>query len=277
VSGGRWRSIGKAGLFWAGNVAILLLFGTLRGMSPPEWRDLLWGCLSTGALLALTAWFLRRERRTFDSVGAGFERGSAVRALLGMACGLLLYALIFGLVSLVAGPILLVPASGGASLAGAMLVVVSFIALSAMEEVGFRGYPLRTLAPELGEWPAQLIVAAAFGGSHILYGWPWQAVLLGVIPSGLLFGAAATYSRGLAFPIGLHAALNLGAWAVGTKETPGLWTVVVPDGAAGRITSVAIGISFAVTLGAIFALHGAKARRVFQVPTTTVTPTGDTA
>lgn len=253
------------GLFWSGYLAILVGFGSLKGMSPPAWRDLSWGAVCAIALVVLTGWFVRRDRGRLQSVGAALKRGSGLRLLLGVAFGLALYALIFGAVSLTAGPLRLVPAVGGASIGATALVVVGFLALGAMEELGFRGYPLRTLARTLGEEPAQVLVAVAFGGSHLLYGWTWQAVVLGVIPSGLLFGAAASTSRGLAFPIGLHAALNLAAWSLGMKESPGLWTVTQPEGMAERIAGVATWVGLGVTLGATLALHLAKGRGVTKI------------
>lgn len=253
------------GLFWVGYIAILMALGALKGMSPPAWRDLAYGISSSAALLAFTAWFVRRERGRLRSAGAALDRGSWLRLAVGMAFGFGLYALIFVLVSLTAGPISLAPAPDGASFGRIALVVVSFIALSAMEELGFRGYSLRTLSTALGGESAQIIVAVAFGCSHLLYGWSWQAVLVGVIPSGLLFGAAAAASGGLAFPIGLHAALNLASWSLGMKEAPAIWTVMMPEGSAGRVSGVATWLGLAVTLGATFALHLAKGRGVTKI------------
>ena len=57
----------------------------------------------------------------------------------------------------------------------------------------------------------------------------------------LLFGTAAIASRGLAVPIGLHAAWNFGSWTLGDKGGPGLWTPVFshPPGLAGAFAYVA--------------------------------------
>ena len=46
----------------------------------------------------------------------------------------------------------------------------------------------------------------------------------------LLFGMAAIATRGLAVPIGIHAAWNIGDWLRGGKETPGMWRLVVEPG-----------------------------------------------
>jgi membrane protease YdiL (CAAX protease family) len=90
-----------------------------------------------------------------------------------------------------------------------MSAVLGTLMLACMEELGFRGYPFRTLVLGFGLWPAQGIVAVAFGLCHFAFGWSLQAILLGVIPSALLFGMAAFASRGLALAIGLHTGLNL--------------------------------------------------------------------
>jgi membrane protease YdiL (CAAX protease family) len=45
-----------------------------------------------------------------------------------------------------------------------------------------------------------------------------------------MFGMAAIATRGLAVPIGLHAAWNFGDWILGGKGSPGLWQVVVEEG-----------------------------------------------
>jgi hypothetical protein len=41
---------------------------------------------------------------------------------------------------------------------------------------------------------------------------------------------AALAMRGLAVPIGLHAAWNFGQWTLGEKETSGLWRPIVEQG-----------------------------------------------
>jgi membrane protease YdiL (CAAX protease family) len=108
------------------------------------------------------------------------------------------------------------------------------------------------------------LTAVAFGLSHLLYGWSWSAVLLGVIPSGLLFGAAAIVGRGLAFPMGVHAALNLAAWSIGMKETPGPWTVVLAAGTEQRVGAVGPWIGLGVTLAPALILFRARDHRLLK-------------
>jgi membrane protease YdiL (CAAX protease family) len=54
--------------------------------------------------------------------------------------------------------------------------------------------------------------------------------LLGPPAGALLFGMAALATRGIAVPLGIHAAFNLGQWLMGQKDIPGMWKPVVDTG-----------------------------------------------
>lgn len=115
-----------------------------------------------------------------------------------------------------------------------------------MEELAFRGYPLRRLQAAFGLWPAQALVAVAFAISHVAAGWPWLHALLGTGTGSLLFGMAAIASRGLAPPNGLHAAWNFGEWSMGSKGSPGLWKAVAEDA---RSSGMAGAINYLTVMG----------------------------
>lgn len=226
------RTFIRVGLFWIGYLVVLLVMGLLKGMLPPAgWRDLAWGGCSAAMFALLTLGFERWDTgRTSD---IAFDGGTAIRFLIGLAVGAAIVAINLAIVRVVVGPIRVVvnPQTG---LAAVVIMAITFIALSCMEELGFRGYPLRALTSALGTWPAVVITAVAFGLSHLAFGWPVSAVVLGVIPSGVLFGVAASASGGLAMPVGVHAAVNMALWSVGAKETPGLWTVIIPPALQAR-------------------------------------------
>jgi hypothetical protein len=217
-------------LFWLAYLLILFAASIPKGMAPPGWGQLVWGAVSSLALVGLTLVLIRREGRSAADVGLG---RAAVRALLfavGLLIGCALMAVLFGIAALLSGPMHVTAAPIG--LGAVVLNIATFVALAVMEEVGFRGYPLRTLAPAFGVWPAQAVVAIAFAATHLLYGWALSTVLLGVLPSALLFGVAAIVSRGLALPIGLHLSLNLAQWATGAKGG-GLCTVTFAGNTSG--------------------------------------------
>ena len=246
------RDGARVSLFWLAYLAVLFATGMFKGMAPAAARELTWALVNAAAVLALTVFALRREGRTAGSVGLGLEAGSFRRFGAGLVIGLALYGLHLLIVSAVAGPIRLAPAPG-ADAGRLVLAAATYLALSSMEELGYRGYPLRTLMLRFGIWPAQAIVVALFSLNHILFGWSWTMVLLGVTTGGLLFGMAAIASRGLALPIGLHAAWNLGGWSVGEKDSPGLWTMVLDEGnraSAGLVGTIAfVGVMLLGTAG----------------------------
>jgi hypothetical protein len=108
--------------------------------------------------------------------------------------------------------------------------LTTYLALSWREELAFHGYPLRRLEQPFGPWVAQLIVAFVFAVEHVIGGVTWMHSIFGAAVGSLLFGMAALATRGLAVPIGIHAAWNFGQWTLGEKETSGLWQMVVPEG-----------------------------------------------
>lgn len=239
-------------LFLVCYFAILVVASKVKQLVPVAFGPLAWGVVSAAVLYGMTLLFTHRDGRTARDVGAKIDTGSAWRLLLGIAIGVAVYLLTLLVIRAAAGPIVIARASS-VSLAAVALAVGTYLALSSMEELGFRGYALRTLDAQLGLWPALAITALAFALSHLAFGWPWQALLFGVLPSAVLFGMAAIASRGLAMPIGVHAGVNLASWAFGEKDTPGLFTVTVPASATASLGSVAPVSGVIVTLGAAVA------------------------
>lgn len=237
----------RVGFFWGGYLAILYSVALIKSRVPAQWGGLVWGGASSLLIVGMTWLFLGCDRRRFGGVGLNLTRGSAARLVLGAVAAVAIYALIVVLVATLLGPLQFARATGQ-PVSGIVLTVITTLVLATMEELGFRGYPLRTLVPVVGHWPAQLIVAVAFGACHVLFGYSWQSILVGVIPCGLLFGVAATASRGLAMPIGLHTGLNLAQWAMGEKGGRGIWTIIADDQTRVRIASFSPVVVVAVTL-----------------------------
>jgi uncharacterized protein len=252
----RWSILGRVALFWTGYIVIIVLTALAANVTaivPERWGQLTWGLASGAAILLLTLLFLRREGRSVGAVGLNLETTSVLRLISGVSIGLAIYGLNILLVTVTAGPIRFAP-TASADPSALVLVVCTYLGLSSMEELGFRGYPLRSLVPAFGLWPAQVIVAVAFGLSHLPFGWSATAILLGVVPSGLLYGMAAIASRGLAMPIGVHAGWNLASWSIGEKKALGIWTMTVEEQASARIATVApiIGVAVVVLTAVAF-------------------------
>lgn len=202
----------RVAMFWCCYMVVLFLASIIKARVPLQWGPLLWGLMSSTALLFVTWAFLRREDRSYRDIGLNIEAMSFARLVSGIVIGLAIFAVILSLTNIIAGPVRLI--RGIASLGTMGILGGTFLALACMEELGFRGYALRTLVRTMGLWRAQIIVAVAFGLSHVAFGWSWINILVGVIPFALLFGIVATSSRGLAMPIGVHAGVNFAQWAV---------------------------------------------------------------
>lgn len=150
------------------------------------------------------------------------------RAIVGFAFGLLLVGIQTWFVSL-AGHVHWVRTSS-VGYAPVGIALLAYVTLASREELAFRGYPLRRLDSSFGAWTAQIVVALVFAIEHVAGGLTWTNAILGAFVGSLLFGMAALVLRGLAVPIGLHAAWNFGQWTLGEKEISGLWKPVVEQG-----------------------------------------------
>lgn len=221
--------------------------------------ELFLGVVTSIATFALTAIFVRWERLSLADAGAEPNGGSLARLVLGFLIGSVIIAA-WAVISLAAGQVHWVRAHDfdPGSIAVALL---AYLSLACREELAFRGYPLRMLDRRFGLWPAQLSIAFMFALEHKLAGATWVDAFLGSGVGSLLFGMAAIATRGLAIPIGIHAAWNLGHWALGLKGTPGVWRVIERPHSTGV---EGIFVYDAVMLFAVFAFwvwHRRSAKR----------------
>jgi hypothetical protein len=172
--------------------------------------------------------FVRWDKLHLRDVGAMPNGNSLVLVIIGFACGLLLVALHSILVG-IAGHTHWVRAAGTTA-NQASLIGIGYLLLSAREELAFHGYPLRRLQVLLGVWGAQAIIAAFFAVEHMAGGWSLAQALWGAGMGSLLFGMASIATRGLAIPIGIHAAWNFGDWVRGNRSEPGVWRPEIDRG-----------------------------------------------
>ncbi|WP_353720237.1 type II CAAX endopeptidase family protein [Dyadobacter sp. 676] len=92
-----------------------------------------------------------------------------------------------------------------------MVVFVSCLWSSVVQEFVFRGYPFQTMLDNYGTWKAQVAIAIPFGFMHVHAGMDFFSVLTTILTTGLgsvLFGMAYVKTKHLALPIGLHAGWN---------------------------------------------------------------------
>jgi membrane protease YdiL (CAAX protease family) len=224
----RWLSLGRVLLFY---IATVVIVATAAPLAPREsWLQHLLFISATAsvATLAVTLLFLRWEGLRLDDVGIRFSRHSAMYLVIGFLIGLALVAMHTGLAR-VAGHIRWVPASS-ISFLDATLAITGFLLLSAREELAFHGYALRRISTISGVWVALFVTTLVFALEHRAGGSPWGQAVFGAAFGCLLFGMATIASRGLALPLGLHAAMNFGDWVRGGKPSSGFWTPVVETG-----------------------------------------------
>lgn len=184
------------------------------------------GAIASAFTIILTWVFVRHDRTSFRSVGAAVTPRSPVRFLSGFAIGL-------GIVGIQmlflcgTGYVHWVP--GSERFAGRVALAFSgYVLLALREELTFRGYPFFRLYAAWGALPAFACMCVVFAAEHFAAGWsvPRAIATLG---GALLFGMAALATRGLAIPVGVHAAFNFGQWMVGLKEIPGVFRCVVDE------------------------------------------------
>lgn len=220
----RWRVLGRVLLFLILCAVLLASTAGIQRQFPRLPPELFTGALTSVGTLLLTALFVRWEGVRLEDVGAAIGKRSPLRFAIGFTLGLLLVALHMSIEGL-AGHIRWVRSESAGSLSILTSLIIYFL-LSCREELAFHGYPLRRLKSLFGLWVSQFIVALVFAVEHVGGGSTWVQALFGAGVGSLLFGMAAIATRGLAVPIGLHAAWNFGDWMRGGKDSTGLWRPV---------------------------------------------------
>jgi uncharacterized protein len=127
--------------------------------------------------------------------------GAGVGAALMLAPALILWAV---------GAVQWSPSAAGAhALLGALAL---FAAVAITEEFMFRGFLFQRLIDGLGQWPAQLLIAALFVLTHSTAlqdaGALGYLAGLNIFIASLMFGFAFIRTKSLAMPIGIHFAAN---------------------------------------------------------------------
>ncbi len=215
-------------LFCLGSAILLATVSRLTQGFPKAWADHLTIIVATILTFGLTLLFLRWEGLSLGDVGLIPGSQSIFRVATGFLIGLILAFLqvagvmLFGHLKLVLYPEFSFP-----YILSAFLL---YFLVASREELAFRAYPLRGLNYVLGPWTAQLIVAIIFSLEHVAGGMSWMQAFLGSGVGAILFGVAALRTRGIALPVGLHAAWNFGQWVFGFKNVPGIWEAVVEKG-----------------------------------------------
>jgi uncharacterized protein len=249
--GDRWLVLGRVLLFMCSCAVVLAATAPIAASLRGSWPELAIGTVAGLGAFALTMLFVRWEKLRMVDVGAALGPRSLARLAFGFLVGLLLVS-VWASTVLAAGHVRWVHAPGF-DVRAATVALAGYFALSCREELAFHGYPLRRLERLFGLWVAQIFVALVFAAEHKLGGSAWIDALLGPAVGSLLFGMAAIATRGLAVPIGLHAAWNFGQWSLGMKAQPGFLKFVVREGGEQRVHLIGMMTVVSVMVVATFA------------------------
>jgi uncharacterized protein len=243
------NAIIKSLLFWTLFTSLLFGLSLLAALAPPDWSKLLQGLLASLAGFFLTWLFLKYEKRTFSDIGLVWDKSTLLKFLLGLLAGAAIFALIL-LVLLNCTGLELKRSTNAVTLQTWLGVLIVIIPLAFMEELAFRSYTFLKLEKSAGLFWTQIIVAIAFALYHVVGGWKWQVAFLGPFSWAFVFGLAAFWSRGIAMPTGLHAALNFLQVLVGMKAgKASFWTLELkPNTADASTIANRVGIGIQITI-----------------------------
>lgn len=222
-----WIMLARSALFMLGCAVVLATAAPLAKPPSALSPEIVVGSVASVGAFVLTVLFVGWDRTRLEDVGAAPDRRTPLRLGLGFLTGLFLVALSTALTATVVPTRWTLTSAVG--FGASLLQLLGFLALSCREELAFHGYPLRRVSKVVGLLSGQIIIALAFGLEHRIGGWTWTQALLGASVGSLAFGMAAIATRGLAVPIGLHAAWNFGQWVLGQKAEVGVWQQVTED------------------------------------------------
>ena len=252
----------RALLFLISCPVILIFTGPLTRTVSPEAGPLLVGSIASALSFALTLLFLRWDGLRLRDVGAAATTGTASRLAFGFGIGIAIVSLQDLVIYFGGHAHWLRDPSHPSSLI--LLALAGYATLALREELAFRGYPLRRLEAAWGMWPALILMTVAFILEHAAGGWSWSRAFLGPPTGALLFGMAALATRGLAVPLGIHAAFNSAQWFMGQKETAGPFKLLIDPGFSNRAETLAYAAYLTGTLSVTFAFWLWHSRRAAQ-------------
>jgi membrane protease YdiL (CAAX protease family) len=195
---------------------ILILFVITTTNIIPISRYGLGGTIVTTIALFITFVALKIERKTFKYIGLQFERKTPLRFTIGFLVGMLITIVMLTIVIRFSSVTFIYKTDS--NIASVLFWLLAFFPLAFMEEVIFRGYAFIKINKSVGLWPAQILLAILFAWYHDFTGQTLFNQLIGPGIWALIYGIAAVWSKGLAFPTGLHMAINVVLALVGQKD-----------------------------------------------------------
>lgn len=226
-----WHTVGRVLLFFV-CCAIMLMSASRLAQELQfslRWENITIGLITAIVSLGLTLLFLRLESMRPEQIGLIPDSNSFLRTVIGFIIGYIMAALLPCML-LITGHIKFVFTTEGMSYVSVGSALFLYLLLSCREQLAFHVYPLLGLNKALGMWAAQFIVAIIFILEHKAGGNTWTNALSAGLGS-LLFGMATLSTKGMAIPIGIHAAWNFTQSVLGFKiEEPGFLKGVIQKG-----------------------------------------------
>jgi membrane protease YdiL (CAAX protease family) len=276
---GHFRTWFKVALFYAAaaacavtvSAAVMLAFNLTNSDYEGSFEERgEFGTVTAGAIWALALLLfgvtviLRRfldRRRPLASLGLDFRR-AALPALWGCLTGILVNAAAYLLIIVTGG---MKPAFGVLTLTapgGFVLAAVLLVGTSAVEELGFRGYPVKVMDEQWSRWGAVLLTSALFAACHCVNPSANPVGLINVFLAGVILALVYLKSGSLWVVVGFHLGWNfaegplLGSAVSGYGNFPTLLTNVVsgPDIVSGGGFGVEGSILTTAVVGAVIVL-----------------------
>ena len=206
-------------------IIILILLNAFPLVSISKYG--LGGILMTGIALLLTYAAVKRDNTSFKKIGFQLERKTPFRFITGFIIGLVVTIVILAIVINFSS--LQISYNDEAHIPAVLFWLFMFFPLAYMEEIIFRGYAFTKINKKFGIWTAQILLSLLFIWYHDFTGATFYYQLLGPGIWAFIYGIAAVWSKGIAFPTGLHMAINVVLALVGQKdERHGLWNLEYP-------------------------------------------------
>lgn len=210
-------------------------------------------------ILALTAFFLKLENRSFKSVGINLQLKSLKYLVTGNLVGMGMLGVTAILTKEFVG--FSWQFNSAASLQGFFLMVNFYFWSVLIEELIFRGYGFQRLAEYNGKWFALISVGLLFGLFHLNDTMGIGEILATMLTTGLghiFFGLAVLKMKNLALPLGLHMGWNLAQEllprhpSINTESS--IFHVIQRDGLEYNFASLVIPYLAIMLLGCLFLL-----------------------
>lgn len=215
----------QAIFFYALSAAIYIIISNRVEHLPAEGVEhyKLMGCILFTYGMAVV--FARWSNLPLTAIGISPASNTLTKFVLAFVLGLLLPVIQFAVLYIVgAYPVEL---NARFNEAAVLSPLMACLLVAGREELAFRSFALFSLNKSYGSLVAIAIVTVLFMFERMLSGVTSLAACIGTALSGVLLGMLAIRTKGIAFPMGLHAAWNFGQWALGLEDEPGLFAATI--------------------------------------------------